>query len=140
MPFECWRFDARLSELAALHRKVAAFVSHSGFSRKLGGELALVLEEWFVNVVTHGLKGRGRPVIEVTLRREGEWLVLLLRDNGMPFDPWRVPAPDTSASLTERPAGGLGIHMIRSIMDRCEYSRENGFNLSRLIKKIELEP
>ncbi len=131
-----WRLGARLSELATLHREVASFVSHNGLCKKLGGELSLVLEEWFVNVVTHGLKSRDRPVIEITLRLEGEWLFLLLKDNGIPFDPWQVASPDILTSLHERPVGGLGIHMIQSIMDRCEYSREGEFNLSRLMKKI----
>ncbi len=136
MPVGRWRFDGRMSELPRLHREVAEFARRNGISGKLEGEITLVLEEWFVNVVNHGLKGIRRPLIEIILKREEEWLVVELRDNGIAFDPWRIPAPDISSSLNERAAGGLGIHMIRSIMDRFGYSREGEFNLCRLAKKI----
>ncbi len=136
MPVGRWRFDGRMSELPRLHREVAEFARRNGISKKLEGEVALVLEEWFVNVVNHGLKGIQRPLIEITLKREAEWLVVELRDNGIAFDPWQIPPPDITSSLHERAVGGLGIHMIRSIMDRLGYCREGDLNLSRLAKKI----
>jgi len=72
--------------------------------------------------------------IEAILRK-GQ-LDFIVTDSGMPFDPTRKPEVDINASLEDRPVGGLGIHLVRQLMDSVSYRREDGKNILTLIKML----
>ena len=63
-------------------------------------------------------------------------LIFLLTDNGAPFDPTKASDPDIDAPLGDRPIGGLGIMLIRKIMNEVTYQRINNTNHLTLKKKI----
>ncbi|HEB77233.1 MAG TPA: ATP-binding protein [Methylothermaceae bacterium] len=132
----CWRLSGRLDELAGMAAQVEAFAAAARLSSELTGILNLVLEEWFVNLVHHGLGGQKAPWIEVRLALEGDRVVCWLRDNGIPFDPGDHRFPDLDVPLQERRAGSLGIYLIRSLVDSWDYRREGGCNLNRIEKRI----
>lgn len=97
------------------------------------GRLCLMLEEALVNVVSYAYPTGERGDIEVVATSvtpaEGDReLTVEIIDSGAPFDPTAAAAPDTEASLEERPIGGLGIFLIRSLASRVDYRRENGRN------------
>ena len=54
----------------------------------------------------------------------------------MPFDPTARAEVDTTAGVEERPIGGLGIHLIRRIMDSVKYKRKNGMNILKITKNL----
>ena len=56
-------------------------------------------------------------------------------DSGVPFDPTDAPEPDLSADLKDRPVGGLGIYLVKRIMDEVSYARKNGKNILSMTKK-----
>jgi serine/threonine-protein kinase RsbW len=60
-----------------------------------------------------------------------------VEDDGEPFNPLEAPEPDTEKSLEERTIGGLGIHLVRKLMDRLEYKREGERNLLTVRKYRE---
>jgi sigma-B regulation protein RsbU (phosphoserine phosphatase) len=60
-----------------------------------------------------------------------------VEDDGIPFNPFARSEADTSQSLEDREIGGLGIHLIRNIMDEASYKRRNDQNVVNLIKKLE---
>ena len=74
--------------------------------------------------------------IVVQIRCEDADLVIDIADDARPFDPTRVAPPDLHAPLEERPIGGLGIHLVRSLMDGMEYRHDGRRNLVRLRKRI----
>lgn len=88
----------------------------------------LVLEELVINVMTHG--GReGREEIEVTVTSGEERITITISDNGVAFDPLSdAPEPETSGSIEDRHVGGLGVHLVRTMMDGVSYRREPGRN------------
>jgi anti-sigma regulatory factor (Ser/Thr protein kinase) len=97
--------------------------------------LALALEEAVANVIHHGFAGRKSPHrIEVRLDIGAENLVATVIDNGIPFDPSSTPDPIVSLPVEEREPGGLGILLIRRMVDRVEYRRVGGKNRLRLEK------
>ena len=98
--------------------------------------LNLALEEAVANVIEYAYpEGKEGPV-ELTAFRDAEAVHFILSDRGQPFDPTAAPEADVHAGLTERRIGGLGIHLVRSIMDAVCYERKDGWNILTMTKKI----
>ena len=100
----------------------------------------LALEVIFINVVMHGSHGRHDVWAEVTLRHENHLAEMVLRDNGNLFDPLAAPPPDLDAAMEDRPVGGLGIHLIRTLMDEVTYQSLEGCNVLTLRKRLDETP
>ena len=96
----------------------------------------LVIEELVTNCIKYGYEDGGEHVIEVKLQISGNELTLTVTDDGRPFNPLDVPAPDTRLPVHDRPIGGLGIYMVRQMSDRMEYVRADGRNRITVRKSI----
>ena len=96
----------------------------------------LALEEVFMNVVRHGSPAGTTPCVEVSLSLRDSELAMTIEDDGPPFDPLTVPPPDVTASLGARPVGGLGVFLLRQMMDAVSYQRVGSRNQLRLTKEI----
>lgn len=95
----------------------------------------LTLEELGLNALTHG-RDQGLDELEITIRAEVHSLTIEMSDNGAPFDPMNdAPVPDLDAPLETRPIGGLGIFLIRKMVDDIHYRREGGRNHLTLITR-----
>jgi anti-sigma regulatory factor (Ser/Thr protein kinase) len=96
----------------------------------------LSLEEVFMNVAMHGGHA-GRPAT-VTLEFEcsGAETILSVGDDGPAFDPLSLPTPDVQLSLEERGVGGLGVFLVREMMDSVTYQRREGRNVLRMSKRL----
>ncbi|WP_420639177.1 ATP-binding protein [Candidatus Poriferisocius sp.] len=93
----------------------------------------LVLEELVLNTFTHGHTG-GLTAIELDLDSNDGGLTISLTDDGAPFDPLAdAPEPDLTLPLSERPIGGLGLHLVRTIGQDLEYRRDNDRNHLKLV-------
>ncbi len=97
----------------------------------------LALEELFVNVVMHGSHAGQRVHVEVILGLAGRRLTMTVQDDGPAFDPTSLADPDVSAGLAERPIGGLGVFLIRQMMDEVSYERVGAFNRLRVTKQLD---
>ena len=89
--------------------------------------LPLALDEILSNIVRHGLAGRP-AAIDLTFSIDGEDVVVEIVDAADAFNPLLAPAPDTTSPLDERQPGGLGIALVRRLMDDTRYERRNGRN------------
>ena len=132
---------ASLRELERLGASIAAYCKRCGVDDKLSYALQLVCDEWVTNVIVHGYAdsppAAGEPAIEITLERPAhDKLVLTFVDRAPPFDPLTRPEPNVDLSVDERDVGGLGIHFIKNIMDRCEYERVGERNRLTLTKRL----
>ena len=96
----------------------------------------LALEEIFMNVVMHGSKGGDPRRVEVVLALTPEGLTMTVEDDGPGFDPLSLPNPDVTAELSDRPIGGLGIFLVRKMMDTVRYARIDGRNQLRMSKQL----
>ena len=91
-------------------------------------KINLVLEELGLNIMNYGYDG-GVNEIEITIVSEDDSLTLEITDDGKPFDPLKdAPLPDVNAAMEDRPIGGLGIHLVRTMMDDLCYRRERSKN------------
>jgi anti-sigma regulatory factor (Ser/Thr protein kinase) len=131
--------NGNLSELARLTAETESFCSQHSLPPDVEFDLHLVLEELFVNGVKHGgCQGvEGAAVFQFVRKPDG--VVLEYADRGKEFDPTRVPEPDLSGTLEQRPLGGLGLHLMRQIMHDIEYHRVDGWNRIRMLRPIPSE-
>jgi serine/threonine-protein kinase RsbW len=98
-------------------------------------KLSLALEEAVANAIHHAFAGIPEPHrIAVELTIGADRVTALVSDNGRPFDPSAAPEPEVDLPLEQRDPGGLGIHLIRRMMDRVDYRRHDGENRLRLEK------
>ena len=99
----------------------------------IAARLMIAFDEVISNALNHGASGAD-PRVSVRLLVTHAGVAAEVRDDGRPFDPLSRPAPDTSLPLDERPVGGLGIHLLRELMDEVEYVRDGETNLLRFAK------
>ena len=98
--------------------------------------LNLVLEEAVSNVIMYAYPKDVTNDILLTARADGSSLIFTLTDSGEEFDPTQVPDADVTLSAEDRQIGGLGIFLIRNIMNKVEYQRIEGKNVFTLTKEI----
>ncbi len=120
-------------QLELIPTAVEEFAERDNWPPDLVFKLNLVLEELGVNIVNYsGATGD----IEISLASDGERVTVEISDDGRPFNPLLdQETPDISAPLGNRPIGGLGIHLVRSMMDEMSYSREDGKNKLAMTKR-----
>ena len=127
--------DPRVEELSVITAAVEQFGDAERWPPDLIFQINLVIEELGLNIMTHG-KTKDLEKIEITLTADGESLTVEIVDNGHPFDPTsEAPEPDLDAELGERTIGGLGIHIVRSLVDSLRYRRQGGRNHVTLVKE-----
>ena len=97
----------------------------------------LVLEELGLNILTHGGEGNDRrPEIEIVLTSDDESLTIEVSDDGHPFNPLEdAVQPDVNAMIEDRSIGGLGLHLVRTLMDDLHYSRDDGKNRLTMVAR-----
>ena len=127
-----------LSELPRLSEFLATFFARTGLPADLARDFELALEEVFANVVMHGHPNGGQHEISVSIALEGAVVKLTVEDDGVPFNPLEAPLVDLDLPLEKRGTGGLGIHLIKGVMDELEYNRVDGRNRLVMRKKIRI--
>ncbi len=119
--------------------RIANFVDRFGVERRVPAaalnDLNLCLDELLNNTISYGYSDKAKHFITVTLSVEGDMLIAKLEDDAVAFDP-RKAKPPPSGELHTRPVGGLGLHLVNSLMDQVDYSRRSGFNRVTLKKRF----
>ncbi len=131
---------AEAAALGPLQSFLADFWSSEGLSEAERFPFELALEEVFMNIVMHGSQGLTGVRAVVALEHVDQAFTLTVSDTGNPFDPLAAPPPDTEAAMEDRPIGGLGIYLIRTMMDVVEYRHEDGHNVLVMHKRLGAEP
>jgi serine/threonine-protein kinase RsbW len=126
-------FENRLEALNHLMAVVRAYLKPFPLSRKPRFAVELILEEVVTNVIHHAFEGvpatqQGPHMITVDLAVSERGVHLWVTDDGRPFNPLSAPRLDVGQPLMERLQGGLGIHLVRQMMDSMAYRREGERN------------
>jgi serine/threonine-protein kinase RsbW len=126
-------------EIARVSAAFAEFADTHALSASVRRCLQVALDEMLSNTIMHGFAGRegGEVTVEVVL--DTDRVRVTLTDDGRPFDPLEMPAPDTTLTTQERRIGGLGIHLVRRIMDEVSYDRRADRNVMVLAKRLTPE-
>ena len=102
------------------------------------GQVQLAVEEAVVNVMNYAYPERKkRAFVTIKAMSDGHELRFVVIDSGIPFDPTAKEKADTSLSVEDRPIGGLGIFLVRELMDSINYERVDDRNILLMIKKIQ---
>ena len=99
-------------------------------------QLNLALEEAVANVISYAYPEGTYGIVDIDAKRDGNSISFVISDSGTAFDPTARESVDISAGVDERPVGGLGIHLIREIMDTVSYERRDGKNILTITKNI----
>lgn len=94
----------------------------------------LAVEEAITNVIVHGYEGRPGEIV-ISCRATRGFTELQIEDTALPFNPLSIPEPDITEDIEDRKIGGLGVFLIRQIMDDIIYRYEDGKNILVLVKK-----
>lgn len=97
-------------------------------------KISIVLDELLANVVNYAFDDNAEHEIYVEFKVSGDKLIIVIEDDGKPFNPFSQNPPDTKLSINERAIGGLGIHLVKNLMDECIYSRTSNRNVVTLTK------
>ncbi len=118
-----------------------------GFGDKEVSEITLAVDEACTNVIKHAYKGNPETKFEVRILASGIEFEIVVRDWGASFRPEEVPVPDVRDRMKKHKAGGLGIFLMRKLMDSVEYHAEepvrgdrNAANEVRLVRYLKNEP
>lgn len=125
----------QVGEVPRLIDWIGSCCAADGLAEDVTFPMTLAIEEAVVNVINHAFVGLPPPhSIKLRLDVTAASVTAEITDNGRFFDPTAAPNPDLSLPLEERHPGGLGIHLMRSMMDRLHYRRSAGNNILRLEK------
>jgi serine/threonine-protein kinase RsbW len=124
------------AQLSVLTKFLREFGSAAALAPTQVGTLELALEEIFLNIVMHGSQPGLAPQVEVSLKLGPDAVTMTVEDDGPQFDPLSLPPPDVTASLADRKLGGLGIFLVRTLMDTVSYARIAGRNQLRMSKRL----
>ena len=126
-----------VTEVPRLAEFVEEACEAAGFDMATTMQLNLALEEAVVNVIDYGYPAGTKGDIFIEAQANEQRLKFTITDSGVPFDPTAKEEVDTTLAAEDRPIGGLGIHLVRQIMDSINYERLNGHNVLTLRKKIQ---
>ncbi len=127
-----------MSEVSRMRSFFFSVCREHGVDEEMAKSLNLAAEEWVANVINYAYPKGTRGHVELTTEIANGLLTLVVKDHGIPFDPTAYEGIDVEAELDERPIGGLGIYLVKTIMDTMTYQRTpDGYNVLTLTKQIK---
>lgn len=130
------RFAAKFEYLDEIRDFVGDIARDGGFGDKDVYNIQLATDEAASNIIEHAYEGVTDGVLDLFCGMEDQVIRIVLTDYGEPFDPSAVPMPDLKADLSDRKIGGLGIFLMRKLMDEVHYEpRDDKSNVLTMIKR-----
>ncbi len=132
------KVETQRDELSHIIAAVEDMAERENWPPELVFRVQLAIEEVVLNVMDYGYDD-GIHEFDVIITSEADFLTIEVVDSGRPFDPLHdATIPDLEASVEERKVGGLGIHLVRTMMDQVNYRRDQGRNhLTLVARKVE---
>lgn len=130
------RISNDLGQLRRVRERVEAFGERNELASEIVFKVKLAIEELLTNTIVHGYSDQDEHTIDMRLDLRPDRLNVTITDDATAFDPRDAKIPDTEAPLEVRTEGGLGVHLVNSLMDGIEYRREGSRNHLTLTKKF----
>ncbi len=125
-----------INETPRLGEWVEEVCQKAGFSPAAVMQANLAIEEAVVNVMKYAYPNGTSGEVQIESIPERDGMRFVITDSGQPFDPTMQKEADTSLTAEERPVGGLGIHLMRRLMDEVSYKRLGGKNILTMRKRF----
>ena len=124
--------EKHLGALIGFAKEAQAFLDQAGVPAPAAFKVQLALEETIRNLIEHDPRSRITR-IQVAIEAGAEAVTILLEDDGEPFDPRSAPPFDAAQPLASRAPNGMGVHLLRSLMNEIHYDRCGNFNQLRMV-------
>jgi anti-sigma regulatory factor (Ser/Thr protein kinase) len=115
---------------------LSQFWVEAGFDPEAAWAVQVALDEILANIVRHGTRPGPASLIEITFVAVDGGLQVTVVDDGPEFDPLQLPEPDLTSPLEARQPGGLGVHLVRQLMDSVDYERRDGRNWLVITRRV----
>ncbi len=132
--------ENRLEEIDRVNQAFESFAAEHGLSDRVRRSMKLVFDDLLNNVVSYAYDDDEVHIIEVNVELSSDRLAVRIADDGHPFNPLAQSPPDTALAVEEREIGGLGIHLVQSLMDEVTYTRRTDRNVIVLVKYLSQDP
>ena len=130
------KFAARFEFLDEIRDYVGNIARQNGFGDKDVYNIQLATDEAASNIIEHAYEDISDGILEISCGMQDDTIKIILIDHGHPFDPSKIPLPDLKADLSDRKIGGLGIFLMRKLMDEVHYQAGPGTsNTLTMIKR-----
>ncbi len=126
-----------LPEIAAVNEKFETFAEEFGVPRPIAMKFNLIFDDLLNNVISYAYHNDGDHDIEVRMELAGERLIVTIADDGAPFNPLSLATPRTDQALEDREIGGMGIHLVRNLVDDVSYPRRIDKNVLTLMSQLQ---
>ena len=126
-----------LREIERLARIADDFGRRHRLNAETSHNVKVALDEILTNIISYAYDDAKEHIIVIRLSLDQETWTVEVEDDGRPFNPLNAPEPDTKQLLGERPIGGLGIHLVRKLIDELEYRRQNDRNILVMRLKVK---
>ena len=126
-----------LPQIIAVNQKFETFAEEFDIPQSVAVRFNVIFDELLNNVISYAYIDDDEHDIEVRMKRAGTRLTVTISDDGVPFNPLSMEKPDTDLSLEDREDGGMGIHLVRNLVDDVSYQRRIGKNVMTMMRNLE---
>ncbi|MBS0286053.1 MAG: ATP-binding protein [Proteobacteria bacterium] len=130
-------FANSAEEAPRIARRVEYYLHDRQISDSIINKLLLCVDELITNIIAHAYNDDQEHAVLLECRILDGKIELELRDDGVPFDPTKQNRPNTKLGVDDRDIGGLGIHLVMTLMDKVEYTREGDYNVLKVTKILD---
>ncbi len=131
------KIPSQSDNLAIIRDVVAKVASRIGFDTDEASKIELAVDEACTNVIKHAYANNSNQMIEVSIKVDQKKLIIIVADKGKGFNPDKIKLPDLNESIKEGRKGGLGLCLIKTLMDKVEFEIKPGSkNQVKMIKYI----
>ena len=129
--------DAKIENIERVTDFVNAQLEQIDCPLKTQMQIDVAIDELFSNIARYAYPPETGPVtVSVEIQQEPSSVVITFMDQGVPYDPLAQRDPDTTLGADERATGGLGVYLVKKIMDDVGYEYRNGQNILRIVKAL----
>jgi len=129
----------RLSENSRVKKHFDTFAEDYGIPEKVRLKMNVVFDELLTNIISYAYQDNEEHDIGIKVELSADRLKVSMVDGGLPFNPLGVEKPDTELPLEERQIGGLGIHLVRNMMDKVSYRRRIDKNVITVVEYLKAD-
>ena len=130
------QIENNISELNRLNALLEQLAKEWKIPKEISFQINLALEEMVTNVINYGYEDKSSHTITLSFILHGNVIIIQIEDDGRAFNPLTAPEPDTTEPAEKRKIGGLGIHLVKELMDTVTYVRKNEKNILTIQKKL----